>query len=172
MTLTLTDTVVNPNDVSFNLSGFMFTLAGATGGTLVSSSGLERTVAANGTYTNGSTVATGWLFSASSGTFTLNDLGGAGPAHTLIGSPDGSNVYSNANPSIKGNGPHNPFLANTITFNFTFTGGVSSTSTPTNIQFQFGTAPGFSSNVPEPLSLSLVGGGLIALGLFRKHFSS
>jgi hypothetical protein len=172
LTLTLQDTVVNPGDVAFNLSGFMFTLTGATGGTLVSSSGQERTVAANGTFTNGSTVATGWVFSASSGTFTVNDLagGGAGPAHTLIGAPNGSNVYSNANSSIAGNGPHNPFLDNVITFNFSFSGGVNADTRPTNIQWQFGTTPGFSSSVPEPVSLSLVGGGLLALGLFRKRF--
>jgi hypothetical protein len=175
LTLTLTDTVVNPGDVAFDLSGFMFTLTGSTGAALVSSSGLERTVAANGTFTDGATVATGWIFSAAAGTYTLDDLagGGAGPAHTIIGTPNGSNVYSNANPSIEGNGPHNPFLAQTAVFNFTFTGGVNSDSTPKNIQWQFGTTSGFSGGtVPEPMSLSLVGGGLLALGLFRKRFSA
>jgi len=28
------------------------------------------------------------------------------------------------------------------------------------------------TNVPEPISLSLVGGGLLALGLFRKRFAA
>ena len=171
LTLTLQDTVANPNDVAFNLSGFRFTLAGSTGAILVSSSGLERTVAGGGTFANGATVATGWVFSAASSTYTLDDLAGgaAGPAHTLIGSPNGSNVYSNANASIAGNGPHNPFLANTITFNFTFTGGVSTTSIPTNVQWQFGTAPGFSSNVPEPVTTALVGTGLISLFFLRRR---
>jgi hypothetical protein len=60
-----------------------------------------------------------------------------------------------------------------VTYNFTFTGGVNADSTPTNINWQFGTTPGFSgggtSTVPEPVSLSLVGGGLLALGLLRKR---
>ena len=172
--LVLTDTVVNPNDVSFDLSGFMFTIAGATGGTLTSSFGTPRTVAADGTFTDGMSAATGWTFTSASGTYTLNDLTGAGPANTIIGAPGAGNVYSNANNSITGNGPHNPFLAQSAMFIFTFTNGVSVNSLPTNIQWQFGTAPGFSgggtsSSVPEPVSLSLVGGGLLGLGLLRKR---
>jgi len=170
LTLVLTDTVVNPNDVAFNLSGFRFTVAGSTGGSLFSSSGLERTVAGGGTFTDGSTVAAGWGFSAASTTYTIDDLnGGVGPAHTIIGAPGGGGTYG-SNSSIAGNGPHNPFLANSATFVFHFTGGVNADSTPTNIAWQFGTAPGFSSSsVPEPISLSLVGGGLLALGLLRKR---
>jgi len=32
--------------------------------------------------------------------------------------------------------------------------------------------PGTNTTVPEPISLSLVGGGLLALGLFRKRFAA
>jgi hypothetical protein len=172
LTLVLKDTVVDPNDVAFNLSGFMFTLAGSTGGVMTSSSGATRTIAGDGTFTDGAAVATGWLFSNSSGTITLNDLGGAGPAHTIVGAPGAGGKYT-GNSSILGNGPHNPFLVGSVTYNFTFTGGVNADSTPTNINWQFGTTPGFSgggtSTVPEPVSLSLVGGGLLALGLLRKR---
>ena len=174
LTLVLKDTVVNPNDVGFNLSGFMFTIPGSTGGVLASSSGLERTIASDGTFTDGASVATGWLFSDSAGTITLNDLGGAGPAHTIVGDPGGGGKYT-GNPSLLGNGPHNPYLAGAVTYNFTFTGGVNADSLPTNIAWEFGTAPGFSGGfsapepVSEPISLSLVGSGLLALGLLRRR---
>jgi hypothetical protein len=174
LTLVLKDTVVNPNDIGFDLSGFKFTIAGSTGGVLASSSGLERTIASDGTFTDGASVATGWLFSDSSGTITLNDLGGDGPAHTIVGAPGGDGKYT-GNASILGNGPHNPYLVGSVTFNFTFTGGVNADSLPTNIAWEFGTAPGFvagssgESPVSEPISLSLVGGGLLALRLLRKR---
>jgi hypothetical protein len=174
LTLVLKDTVVDPGDVGFNLSGFKFTLAGSTGGALTSSSGLERTIAGGGTFTDGSTVATGWGFTDASGAITLDDLvGGDAPQHTIVGAPGSGGTYS-ANSSIAGNGPHNPFLSQSATFVFTFTGGVNSDSVPTNFSWQFGTTSGFSSGgtttpTPEPVSLSLVGGGLLAFGLFRKR---
>ena len=47
----------------------------------------------------------------------LDALGtAAAPSHLIIGPPDASNLYSNANDSIAGNGPHNPFLDGTATF--------------------------------------------------------
>jgi hypothetical protein len=170
LTLVLKDTVVNPSDVEFNLSGFMFTIPGSTGGVLVSSSGLERTIAPDGSFTDGASVATGWLFSDSSGTITLNDLAGSNSLHTIVGDPGSGGKYT-GNASILGNGQHNPFLAGSVTYNFTFTGGVNADSVPTNIGWEFGTAPGFSgdTSVAEPISLSLVGGGLLALGLLRKR---
>ena len=53
--------------------------------------------------------------------------------------------------------------------------GVNPTSVPAGnygatAGFEEWAFPGTSNVVPEPLSLSLVGGGLLALGLFRKRF--
>jgi hypothetical protein len=101
--------------------------------------------------------------------------GGAGPKHTILGAPGAGGIYSNANGSIAGNDPHNPFLNQSATFTLNIT-GVTTNTTVSNVLFSFGTVSGNNvpgggnnSTVPEPVSLSLVGGGLLALGLLRKR---
>jgi hypothetical protein len=108
----------------------------------------------------------------------LTGAGHAGPANTLIGTPGADTAYSNAGGSIAGNGPHNPFLANTTTF---FVDGINSDTRVTSALFQFGTTdgnlqactsgPGCGSQVPEPVSLAMVGGGLVAIGLVGRRLS-
>jgi hypothetical protein len=178
--ITLTNNLANPIDVTQLLSDFSFSLSGTTAlGSLASSSGQEITVNSNGTSTLGTgTVAAGWvLTSPSAGSYLLNVLGagGAGPTHLIIGGP-GAGGYTNANGSIAGNPAHNPFLNGSATFTLNLT-GVTADTTISNVMFSFGTTagdnvPGGSgpnSTVPEPVSLSLVGGGLLALGLLRKR---
>jgi hypothetical protein len=174
--ITLSNLLANPNDVAQLLSDFSFTLSGTTSGaTLFSSSGQEITIASGGASSLGSTVAAGWILSSpSTGTYLLNDLAGgaAGPAHLIIG----PGPYTNANGSIAGNGPHNPFLNGSATFTLNIT-GVTADTTVSNVVFSFGTTPGDNvpggsgpnTTIPEPVSLSLVGGGLLALGLLRKR---
>ena len=167
--ISLVNNTVNPTSVIQNLSDLVFVLStGQTSGTLSSSSGIARTVASNGTFTDGGTVATGWVLSSTG--LKLDDLaaGGARPAHTLIGLPNGSNVYSNANGSIAGNIPHNPFLFGPITFDLLVL-GVTPDSSISSVTFSFGTdpndlglAPG--SPVPEPTTLLLFGTTAVALG--------
>ena len=176
--ITLSNLQANPTDVAQLLSDFSFTLSGTTSGaTLFSSSGQEITVAGPGSAT-GNTVAAGWILSSpSTGTYLLNVLagGGAGPAHLIIGPPGGGG-YTNANGSIAGNGPHNPFLNGSATFTLNIT-GVTTDTTVSNVVFSFGTTSGDNvpggggpnTSIPEPLSLSLVGGGLLAFGLLRKR---
>lgn len=169
--LTLTNTLVNPKDVAQNISDFSFLLANdvnTTGSALTNSSGLERTVASNGSFTNGSTVATGWALSTPIiHTVYLNVLGtAAGPGHTIIGLPNASNLYSNANGSIAGNGPHNPFLAGPVQFIISIP-GVTAATVPVSAVFSFGTTPGNNvpTTAPEPTSLLLLGSGLGMIGL-------
>jgi hypothetical protein len=175
VTIQLFNLLVNPTTAAQNLSDFDFSLSGTTAlGSLGSSWGQDITVAADGTFTLGSTVATGWaLSSPTTGSYLLNVLGTAtGPAHTILGAPGIGGTYSNANGSIAGNDPHNPFLNQSATFILNITGVTANTSV-SNVAFSFGTTSGNDvgggSSVPEPLSLSLVGGGLLALGLLRKR---
>jgi hypothetical protein len=161
ISVTLTDLYVNPAGVADNLSAFTFTLSTTpTSGFLSSSSGQEVTVNGPG-YSTGSVVDAGWVFSLFGASTTLDVLSGtghAGPAHTIIGAP-GPNGYTNANGTIAGNGPHNPFLFETATFTLTEY-GVTADTTVQAATFQFGTTDGsgqvLGTVTPEPATLSLI----------------
>jgi hypothetical protein len=174
--LTLTNLEANPTSVVQNLSDFSFTLSNLTGGLLTgASSPALRTVAADGTFTDAAgpstPAAVGWVFSSSGSNYTLEVLSGtghAGPAHTLIGPPGGGGTYSNANGSIAGNGPHNAFLDQSITFVFSIP-GLSTSTEILNPTFSFGTTPGVDvvgeplAATPEPATILLVLGGMLAV---------
>jgi hypothetical protein len=174
ITIVLKNLQANPTDVAQNVSDLFFSVStGQTAGTVASTAGVLRTIAANGTFTDAATTAAGWGLTFGSGQFHLDDLNGnAGPNNTLIGPPGGA-TYSNANGSIAGNGPHNPFLAETVTFNLTVTGVTASTKI-TGATFSFGTVSGVNIvGTPEPatwaigLAMSFV--GLVYWG--RKQLS-
>src|SRR5215470_5190533 len=177
--LTLTNLEANPSSVVQNLSDFSFTLSGITTGVSLTgaSSSALRSVAGNGSFTDASgpttPAAVGWAFSTSGGSYTLEVLSGpghAGPAQTIIGPPGGGGTYSNANGSIAGNGPHNPFLDQSITFVFSIPGLTSSTEI-LNPTFSFGTTAGVDivgvplSPVPEPRTIFLIVGGILAMAI-------
>ncbi len=188
ITIVLTDTVTNPGDVSKNLSALSFTFAGGTGGSLTgASSPMSRTVNGNGTFSDAagpSTVAgVGWVYSSSSNTYLLDVLSGtghAGPENTIIGSPDSSNLYSAANGSIAGNGPHNPFLANSATFHLTFASGVGVNTLLSSVRFEFGTTDNklvtstcqsgcTVDPTPEPSAVLLTTSGFAGLLFFARR---
>jgi hypothetical protein len=174
VTVTLENLQTNTRDVGQNLSDLFFTLSGGqTTATLSSSSGVERQVNSDGTYTQGLAVATGWAVSADNG-IELDDLGAAGPKHTIIGPANIDNKYDNANPSIAGNSSHNKFLDGTATFTLSVA-GVTATDTVTSAKFSYGTSVGDNvDGVPEfgsGVLMSLVLGGfvgLFALGRLRR----
>lgn len=185
LTVTLQNLLVNQKDVGQALSDLGFTFdTGQTTGTLASSSGLARTVASGGgTFTDGAVIATGWgIDNPVSGGLRLCDLcaGAAGPAHTIIGEPNASNLYAAANGSIAGNGPHNPFLAGIVTFNLAIP-GLTAASVVNSVFFSFGTTEGDNvpgvpgselPRVPEPSTLLLLGSGLglaAAVGWRRRR---
>ena len=105
----------------------------------------------------------GWVYSSAATDGALDVLTGpghAGPAHLIIGPPGGP-TYSNADGSIAGNGPHNPFLNQSASFTLTAP-NVTSDTTITGVTFSFGTTEGANeipgvpvAGVPEPGSIVL-----------------
>jgi hypothetical protein len=182
ISISLTDLFVNPLDVAENLSAFLFTLSSApSSASVASASGSNISVNGDGTHTAPVlNTSPGWVLSLSGSTTTLDVLSGAGhagPADTLIGSPNSNDIYSNANGSIAGNGAHNPFLAGTLVFTLNEL-GVTSATTVTSAVFQFGTTDGSgqipgtpSSSAPEPSSwmfLSLATAMMVVGAVRRK----
>jgi hypothetical protein len=143
------------------------------------STGQEIVVNSNGSFTLGTSVPTGWAptLSGTSGDLDVLGAGGAGPAHLIIGPPGTDGTYSDANGSIAGNKPHNPFLNQSATFTITGS-GITASTTVTAATFSFGTreganlVPGAVAPEPSSLILSVVGAsfvGLIALRQSRRR---
>jgi hypothetical protein len=172
ITVVLNNLEVNVKDVSQNISDLLFTVStGQHAGTIdqTESSGTSRTVNSDGTFKDNGTVSpTHWDLETSGSQLHLNDLTSGQPIQTIIG-PPGSSGYTNANGSIAGNGPHNPFLFGPVTFTLDVT-GVTASSTITAATFSFGTTAGVDVagvlvSVPEPSSIVLVASGAAIMGV-------
>ena len=178
---------VNPNDVSQNVSDLLFSLPTAQSAQTVGSynyTGASGSVANNGVFTPGGTLTSGgWNLEFVGGAIHLNDLGVAGqPAQTILGHAGPGGVYTNANGSIAGNGPHNPFLVGDVTFNVAIA-GIDANTQVTGATFSFGTEPGDNvpggggppqgNMTPEGSSLFLMAPGLLPVMWFgiRRRFA-
>jgi MYXO-CTERM domain-containing protein len=204
ITVALSDLVVDPGSVADNLSAVTINLSGNVTLTAESHGAFTaRTVNGDGTFSDVAKTAsdqTGWVLQASSTTMSTlqfdvladGSLGHdpvtlfthGGPDGTILGVPNsGTGIYTNANNSIAGNGPHNPFIAGALGFTETFTLSAPFTGTISSVSLQFNTDDHHNvvpttptedhhdtQPTPEPGSLIVWGGlGLVGVALMRRR---
>jgi hypothetical protein len=178
VTVVLSDFQANPTDIAQLISGFQFVLSSpaATTGTLATQGGALINIDGAGSVTSIAGSPTGWQLNNNvSGGLQLSALGGGQPANLIIGPPGAGGVYTAANGSIAGNGPHNPFINGTGTFTLNVA-GVTTATTVSSAFFSFGTTAGVNipgvtptTPVPETGSITLLAFGLVSLGFVARR---
>ena len=188
LTNLLNNNDINPYTAGSLLSGIGFTLTNAvTGPFNHTSTGATVDIAADKTYTAGASQNLGWALLVNAGFFHFDPLDGSStfnPALTIIGKDSaggytGAGTYSNANGSIAGNGPHNPFAQNSVTLVVSGIVGLNAQTTINSATFYFGTGPtslpgvpgggggGAGDPTPEPATFGLLGSALAGLAVVR-----
>jgi hypothetical protein len=170
VTVTLANTTTTTLDAGELFTGLDFRIDGLAS-TMTSDTGIQRTVAGDGTFADTLTPQDlSWsLVSLGSGNYQLNFNPNAKDG--IIGPPSGGN-YAGANGSIKGNAGHNPFAAQSATFMLSVPGLAA--STPVSVTtFRYGTTlePATGTITPEPgtaVLLSLASCLLVAAGRRRS----
>jgi hypothetical protein len=151
----------------------LFTLStGENAGTITSTTGIERTVHGDATFSDSGAVdVVDWGLFTSAGQLHLDRLGAPGQKkHGVIGPPNsGTGEYTAAGGAIAGNDPHNPFWAESAEFVLNVP-GVTAATTVTAATFSFNTTPGSDVpgiHAPEPATLILAVLGLASICIRR-----
>jgi hypothetical protein len=171
--------VANPASVAQGISGLDFRIDGGLTGSLISATGDLVTIARDGTFTTTVGAALDWYRTSG---FNTTAIGSSGPDQLILGEPGAGGVYSAANRSIAGNGPHNPFVRYDATFVYSIPGATLN-SRIEEFSFFFGTDAQRRSAIihndlhndpvppPEPVpeagTLGLFGTGLALIGGIR-----
>lgn len=184
LTIKINGLVVNPTSVIQAVSGIGFTITGGLTGTLTSASGQLIKIHDDDNKTNANEQGL-WSNAAGSPdwaivgpgmrTSALND----GPDHLIVGAPDAFSLYSNANGSIAGNKPHNPFVQEEIVLVYNIPGATAQ-STIQSMRIFFGTSSSYAdvldpriptneNPVPEPATCALIGVAIAGMGMLRKR---
>ena len=169
ITVTLNNLIVDPTAVIQNISGISFNVSnGSTSGASTANSGNLVDINSSGVIDSGPTASTlsGWGLSQSGLNLYLSSL----PGTTIIGAPGAGGTYDQANGSIAGNGPHNPFVYLTATFTIT-DAGVNADTLFSGVTLYFGTGPTpLTPNGPPPSApdggSTMVLLGIAGLGIF------
>ena len=174
LTLTLSNTTVGIGSAGQLLTGITFTLSDGSGVSLTNESGDLVSVNGDKTFTDLGTSALGWGFGSTGANIfeacvicTGSVTSPFTPSEGILGPVSADGKYDNANNSITGNAPHNPFVNGTATYTFS----VPSNVTVSDVTFAFGTTPGATVSAPEPASILLLGIGLVGLPLLIRRRS-
>jgi hypothetical protein len=176
LTITLTNTLAGIQDAGQLLTDVFFTLSLASTPTLDSQTGDLINVLVDKSVEELGSSDLGWGF----GSATIGSLSGyelcvicqggptasKTPAQGILGPPSGDGKYENANGSIAGNNPHNPFVNQTATFVLK---GITEGATVDDVIFSFSTTPGDNVPAPEPAPMLLLGCALIGLWGARRR---
>ncbi len=184
LTVILENDTANQTSDGENITGLKLNLdSSVTGASYASGTGTLIQIGSGGTVTSSAagSALSHWTAATSLSQLTLTTIGGGAPVDAVIGTPNGSGIYTNANGSLTG-GTKQPYSQKTATFTINLTGTNITLSSFTGASIGFGTAgtnyittgpPTTSTSAtPEPGSFWLLGTGaaMISLASQRKRF--